>query len=73
MVPLSQCPEGTRVRIVALCEDARCRCHLCAMGLTPGVEARVSNRGGSCRVYVRGADICLGENLADEVMVTTLS
>ncbi|GAB6037022.1 hypothetical protein JCM15519_15810 [Fundidesulfovibrio butyratiphilus] len=72
MVPLNQCQEGSRVRIVSLCRDSRCRCRLCAMGLTPGVEARVCGRGGGCRLRVRGGEVCLGDNLAREVMVKEL-
>jgi ferrous iron transport protein A len=70
MVPLSQCPQGSKVRIVSLCEDARCRCRLCALGLTPGVEAEVREGGDSCRVSVRGGEVCLGSGLAGRVMVT---
>jgi len=70
MVPLSQCCRGSKVRIVTLCDDPRCRCRLCALGITPGVEAVVSEGGNSCRVNVRGGEICLGEGLAGRVMVT---
>jgi ferrous iron transport protein A len=70
MVPLNTCRRGSKVRIVTLCEDPRCRCRLCALGLTPGVEAEVSQGGDCCRVTVRGAELCLGEGLAGRVMVT---
>jgi ferrous iron transport protein A len=70
MVPLSECPRGSKVRIVALCEDRSCRCRLCALGLTPGVEAEVREGGECCRLSVRGEDICLGAGLADRVMVS---
>ena len=69
MVPLSECPRGSKVRIIELCEDRRCRCRLCALGLTPGVEAEVRVGGSCCRVSVRGEDISLGAGLADRVMV----
>lgn len=72
MVPLSECPQGSKVKIVSLCEDARCRCRLCALGLTPGVEAEVREGGDSCRLSVRGGDICLGSGLAGRVMVTPI-
>lgn len=70
MVPLSQCPRGSKVRIVQLCDDPRCRCRLCALGLTPGVEAQVCEGGDSCRLCVRGGEVCLGAGLAGRVMVT---
>jgi len=72
MLPLSQCPQGMKVRVASLCEDARCRCRLCALGITPGVEAEVREHGECCRVHVRGGDVCLGAGLAGRVMVTPL-
>lgn len=73
MVPLSQCPQGSKVRIGKLCEDARCRCRLCALGITPGVEAEVREGGECCRLSVRGGEVCLGAGLANRVMVTPVS
>jgi len=70
MIPLSQCPRGSKVKIVTLCDDTRCRCRLCALGLTPGVEAEVCEGGDSCRLNVRGGVVCLGAGLAGHVMVT---
>ena len=70
MVPLSECPRGSKARIIKLCEDRRCRCRLCALGLTPGVEAVVREGGECCRLSVRGEDICLGAGLAGGVMVS---
>lgn len=72
MVPLSHCPGGATVRIEKLCDDPRCRCHLCALGLTPGMEAQVRSGGPACRLYVRGGEVCLGDGLADAVLVTRL-
>jgi ferrous iron transport protein A len=69
MLPLSECPRGSKVRIARLCEDHRCRCRLCALGLTPGVEAVVREGGESCRLSVRGGEVCLGTGLAGRVMV----
>lgn len=70
MIPLDKCPRGTKVKVARLCEDARCRCRLCALGLTPGVVAEVCESGDSCRVSVRGGEVCLGAGLAGRVMVT---
>lgn len=69
MVRLSSCPKGCRVRVLELCDDPGCRCRLCSMGLTPGVEAEVRQDGDSCRVRVRGDEICLGNGLAEKIMV----
>ncbi len=70
MVALSTCTHGCKVRVVSLCDDKRCRCRLCSLGLTPGVEVEVCEAGGSCRLRVRGGEICLGEDLARGVIVT---
>ena len=70
MMPLSECPRGSTVRIVQLCEDKGCRCRLCSMGLTPGVEATVCEGGECCRLRVRGGEICLGSGLAKRVIVS---
>ena len=70
MLPLSDCPQGSKVRILQLCEDPKCRCRLCSLGLTPGVEAEVREGGECCRITVRGGEICLGSGLAGRVMVT---
>jgi len=72
MLPLSECPRGSKVRIVELGQDHHCRCRLCAMGLTPGVTAEVREGGECCRLNVRGGEICLGAGLAGRVMVTHL-
>ncbi|WP_243438866.1 FeoA family protein [Fundidesulfovibrio soli] len=69
MVSLSRCPKGSKVRVLELCEDPGCRCRLCSMGLTPGVEAVIRQDGESCRVCVRGDEICLGNGLADQIKV----
>jgi ferrous iron transport protein A len=70
MVPLTQCPVGSRVRISQLPCDHRCRCRLCALGLTPGVEVLVRSSGPGCRLRVRGAEVCLGGGMAEKVLVT---
>jgi ferrous iron transport protein A len=70
MVPLNQCPVGSRVRIAQLPRDCRCRRRMCAMGLTLGVEALVRSCGPGCRLRVRGADVCLGWGMAEKVLVT---
>ena len=67
---LSECPRGSKVLITSLCEDHRCRSRLCAMGLTPGVKAVVRESGESCRLCVRGSEVCLGDGLAGRVVVT---
>ena len=72
MMPLSECPRGSTVRIVRLCEDKGCRCRLCSMGLTPGVEATVCEGGECCRLRVRVGEICLGAGLAERVLVSPL-
>jgi len=60
MLPLSECPSGSKVRIIELGEDRRCRCRLFALGLTPGVEAEVRVGGECCMLSVRGSELCLG-------------
>ena len=69
MVPLSRCPKGSKVRIRQLCDAALGRSRLCALGITPGVEAEVREGGACCRLSVRGGEICLGAGMADTVLV----
>ena len=70
MVPLTECPEGAIVRIVGLSEDPRCRGRLCSMGLTPGTRALVRQGGSCCRIRVRGGELCLGSDMACQIMVS---
>ncbi|GFK93778.1 hypothetical protein NNJEOMEG_01612 [Fundidesulfovibrio magnetotacticus] len=70
MVPLKDCPEGSVVRIEDLHGDPLCRGRLCALGITPGVEARVCADGDCCRIRVRGGEFCLGAEMAGRVMVS---
>ncbi len=71
MVPLSHCPKGSKVRIRKLCDGAGGRSRLCALGITPGVEAVVCEGGACCRLSVRGGEVCLGSGMADKVLVTS--
>lgn len=67
--PLTSFPKGSKVTIKNYCAGQQARCRLCAMGLTPGTQVEVASGGsGPCRLKVRGADMILGQGLADKVL-----
>jgi ferrous iron transport protein A len=67
--PLTSYPKGSKVTIKNYCAGQQARCRLCAMGLTPGTLVEVASGGsGPCRLRVRGADMILGQGLADKVL-----
>jgi len=71
--PLSDFPSGSTVTIERFCDCAggQCRCRLCALGLTPGTRVVVDSAGpGGCRIRVRGADLVIGQGMAEKVLAS---
>ncbi|EPR35633.1 FeoA family protein [Alkalidesulfovibrio alkalitolerans DSM 16529] len=71
--PLSDFPSGSTVTIERFCDCAggQCRCRLCALGLTPGTRVIVDSAGpGGCRIRVRGADLVIGQGMAEKVLAS---
>ena len=69
-IPLSEYPEGTRLRVMAIGNFSRVR-RLADVGLLPGetlvLKRRLSN--GSVVVEVKGSDIALSSEVADSILV----
>jgi len=67
---LSEYPGGSQVKIQGVEGCHKCRCRLCAMGLTPGVTVEIrSNANGSCALKVRDSDIAIDKCMAENVLV----
>ena len=69
-IPLSEYPEGTRLKVMAIGNYSRVR-RLADVGLLPGeslvLKRRLSN--GSVVVEVKGSDIALSSEVADSILV----
>ena len=69
-IPLSEYPEGTRLRVMAIGNFSRVR-RLADVGLLPGeslvLKRKLSN--GSVVVEVKGSDIALSSEVADCILV----
>ncbi len=71
--PLTAFPKGSTVRIHSLCAGGHARCRLCALGLTPGTPVELgSNGSGPCRLKVRGADLVLGQGMAEKILASLM-
>lgn len=70
MLPLTGLPVGARARL-ARCDIERISARrLRELGLTPGVELRVTqNAGGPLLISVRGTRLALGRELARRIWV----
>lgn len=70
---LTSFPTGSTVKVCGLCENRSERARACALGITPGTCVRVLSRdNGCCRIQVRGADLVLGERMAEGILAETL-
>ncbi|MCD6324099.1 MAG: ferrous iron transport protein A [Desulfurococcales archaeon] len=74
IIPLSQAPQGARVRVLKVDAGRLLATRLYQMGLYPGSVAEVVvNRGaGPISVKVMGVTIALGRGMADKVLVEIL-
>jgi len=69
---LESAPPGTPLQVVAIQGGREVRARLAALGILPGVELRVVNRGplgGPVLVDVAGTRVAIGRGLARKVAV----
>ena len=74
IIPLSQAPSGSRIRILNIIGGRYRVQRVYNMGLTPGVEAFVRQNVycGPVVVDVRGVTIAIGRGIAEGIIVELL-